>query len=94
MGQEDRKFLYTLYSGSIQKNVPLDLSTVPADAEGGSYSVDISSDDYADISVAIPVTDQQKSQLQELIKQAETALKGAGADDSVLLAHKMRQQNS
>lgn len=29
-----------------------------------------------------------KAQLQELIKQAETALKGAGADDSVLLAHK------
>ena len=88
VGAGRQKVPYTLYSGSIQKNVPLDLSTVPADAEGGSYSVDISSDDYADISVAIPVTDQQKSQLQELIKQAETALKGAGADDSVLLAHK------
>ena len=87
VGAGRQKVPYTLYSGSIQKNVPLDLSTVPADAEGGSYSVDISSDDYADISVAIPVTDQQKSQLQELIKQAETALKGAGADDSVLLAH-------
>ena len=80
VGAGRQKVPYTLYSGSIQKNVPLDLSTVPADAEGGSYSVDIS--------VAIPVTDQQKSQLQELIKQAETALKGAGADDSVLLAHK------
>ena len=88
VGAGRQKVPYTLYSGSIQKNVPLDLSTVPADAEGGSYSVDISSDDYADISVAIPVTDQQKSQLQKLIKQAETALKGAGADDSVLLAHK------
>lgn len=88
VGAGRQKVPYTLYSGSIQKNVPLDLSTVPADAEGGSYSVDISSDDYADISVAIPVTDQQKSQLQELIKQAETALKGAAADDSVLLAHK------
>lgn len=88
VGAGRQKVPYTLYSGSIQKNVPLDLSTVPADAEGGSYSIDISSDDYADISVAIPVTDQQKSQLQELIKQAETALKGAGADDSVLLAHK------
>lgn len=88
VGAGRQKVPYTLYSGSIQKNVPLDLSTVPADAEGGSYSVDISSDDYADISVAIPVTDQQKSQLQEFIKQAETALKGAGADDSVLLAHK------
>lgn len=88
VGAGRQKVPYTLYSGSIQKNVPLDLSTIPADAEGGSYSVDISSDDYANISVAIPVTDQQKSQLQELIKQAETALKGAGADDSVLLAHK------
>ena len=27
------------------------------------------------------VTEHQKAQLQELIKQAETALKGAGADD-------------
>ena len=34
------------------------------------------------------IAEAQKAQLQELIKQAETALKGAGADDSVLLAHK------
>ena len=88
VGAGRQKVPYTLYSGPIQKNVPLDLSTIPADAEGGIYSVNISSDDYADISVAIPVTDQQKAQLQELIKQAETALKGAAADDSVLLAHK------
>lgn len=86
VGTGRQKVPYTLYSGPIQKNVPLDLSTIPADAEGGSYSVDISSDDYANISVAIPVTDHQKTQLQELIKKAETALKDA--DDSVLLAHK------
>lgn len=86
VGTGRQKVPYTLYSGPIQKNVPLDLSTIPADAEGGSYSVDISSDDYANISVAIPVTDHQKTQLQELIKKAETTLKDA--DDSVLLAHK------
>ena len=79
---------YTLYSGAIAKNVSLDLNAIPSDAEGGTYSVTISCDDYADIYVAIPVTEDQKAQLQELIKQAETALKGAGADDSVLLAHK------
>ena len=79
---------YTLYSGAIAKNVSLDLNAIPSDAEGGTYSVTISCDDYADIYVAIPVTEHQKTQLQELIKQAETALKGAGADDSVLLAHK------
>ena len=79
---------YTLYSGAIAKNVSLDLNAIPSDAEGGTYSVTISCDDYADIYVAIPVTEAQKAQLQELIKQAETALKGAGADDSVLLAHK------
>ena len=79
---------YTLYSGAIAKNVSLDLNAIPSDAEGGTYSVTISCDDYTDIYVAIPVTEAQKAQLQELIKQAETALKGAGADDSVLLAHK------
>lgn len=88
VGAGHKKTPYTLYTGAIAKNVPLDLSVIPADAEGGTYSVTISSDDYADIHVAIPVTDQQKVQLQELIKQAETALKGAAADDSVLLAHK------
>ena len=88
VGSGHKKTPYTLYTGAIAKNVPLDLSVIPADAEGGTYSVTISSDDYADIHVAIPVTDQQKAQLQELIKQAETALKGAAADDSVLLAHK------
>ena len=79
---------YTLYSGAIAKSVSLDLNAIPSDAEGGTYSVAISCDNYADIHVAIPVTEAQKAQLQELIKQAETALKGAGADDSVLLAHK------
>ena len=79
---------YTLYSEAIAKNVSLDLNAIPSDTEGGTYSVTISCDDYADIYVAIPVTEHQKTQLQELIKQAETALKGAGADDSVLLAHK------
>ena len=88
VGAGHKKTPYTLYTGAIAKNVSLDLSVIPADAEGGTYSVTISSDDYADIHVAIPVTDQQKAQLQELIKQAETALKGAAADDSVLLAHK------
>lgn len=88
VGAGHKKTPYTLYSGAIAKNVSLDLNAIPSDAEGGTYSVAISCDNYADIHVAIPVTENQKAQLQELIKQAETALKGAGADDSVLLAHK------
>lgn len=88
VGAGHKKTPYTLYSGAIAKSVSLDLNTIPSDAEGGTYSVTISCDDYADIHIAIPVTDHQKTQLQELIKKAETALKGAGADDSVLLAHK------
>ena len=88
VGAGHMKTPYTLYSGAIAKSVSLDLNAIPSDAEGGTYSVAISCDNYADIHVAIPVTEAQKAQLQELIKQAETALKGAGADDSVLLAHK------
>ena len=88
VGAGHKKSPYTLYSGAIAKSVSLDLNAIPSDAEGGTYSVTISCDDYADIHIAIPVTDHQKTQLQELIKKAETALKGAGADDSVLLAHK------
>lgn len=88
VGAGHKKTPYTLYSGAIAKSVSLDLNAIPSDTEGGTYSVTISCDDYADIHIAIPVTDHQKTQLQELIKKAETALKGAGADDSVLLAHK------
>lgn len=86
VGAGHKKTPYTLYSGAIAKSVSLDLNAIPSDAEGGTYSVTISCDDYADIHIAIPVTDHQKTQLQELIKKAETALKDA--DDSVLLAHK------
>ena len=88
VGAGHKKTSYILYSGDIQKNVPLDFSSIPEGTEGGTYSVKITSDDYADISVAIPVTDAQKNQLNALIKQAEAALKGAGANDSVLAAHK------
>lgn len=83
VGAGHKKTPYTLYSGTIAKNVSLDLNAIPSDAEGGTYSVTISCDDYADIYVAIPVTEEQKAQLQELIKQAETALKGADAADLI-----------
>lgn len=83
VGAGHMKTPYTLYSGAIAKSVSLDLNAIPSDAEGGTYSVAISCDNYADIHVAIPVTEAQKAQLQELIKQAETALKGAGADDLI-----------
>lgn len=76
VGAGHMKTPYTLYSGAIAKSVSLDLNAIPSDAEGGTYSVAISCDNYADIHVAIPVTEAQKAQLQELIKQAETALKG------------------
>lgn len=88
VGSGHMKTPYTLYSGSVQKNVSLDSSSIPEGTEGGTYSVQIDSDDYATIDVSIPVTDHQKEQLNTLIKQAETALNGPGADDSVLLAHK------
>lgn len=88
VGAGHNKTSYTLYSGSVEKNVPLDFSSIPEGAEGGVYSVSITSDDFADISVSIPVTDAQKEQLNTLIRQAETALKGAAANDSVLAAHK------
>ena len=88
VGSGHKKVPYTLYSGSISENVSLDFSSIPDDAEEGTYSVDISSDDYADISVAIPITEQQKDLLTSLIGQAESLLQGAAAEDSVLLAHK------
>lgn len=83
VGAGHMKTPYTLYSGAIAKSVSLDLNAIPSDAEGGTYSVAISCDNYADIHVAIPVTEAQKAQLQELIKQAETALKGADAADLI-----------
>ena len=88
VGSGRNKTSYSLYSGSISKNVSLDFSSIPENAEEGTYSVDISSDDYANISVTIPVTESQKETLNSLIKQAESILNGTGADDSVLLAHK------
>ena len=64
VGAGHKKTPYTLYSGTIAKSVSLDLNAIPSDAEGGTYSVTISCDDYADIYVAIPVTEEQKAQLQ------------------------------
>ena len=49
VGAGHKKTPYTLYSGAIAKNVSLDLNAIPSDAEGGTYSVTISCDDYADI---------------------------------------------
>lgn len=54
VGAGHKKTPYTLYSGAIAKNVSLDLNAIPSDAEGGTYSVAISCDNYADIHVAIP----------------------------------------
>ena len=88
IGSGRNKTSYSLYSGSISKNVSLDFSSITENAEEGTYSVDISSDDYVNISVTIPVTESQKETLNSLIKQAESILNGTGADDSVLLAHK------
>lgn len=62
VGAGHKKTPYTLYSGTIAKSVSLDLNAIPSDAEGGTYSVTISCDDYADIYVAIPVTEEQKAQ--------------------------------
>lgn len=87
VGSGRKKTSYTLYSDAVQKTVSLDFGSIPADAEAGTYSVSIASDDYADISVAIPVTDQQKEQLSSLLKQAEAALAKAAAK-IVLAAHK------
>lgn len=88
VGSGRKKTSYTLYSDAVQKTVSLDFGSIPADAEAGTYSVSIASDDYADISVAIPITDQQKEQLSSLLKQAEAALAKAAANDQVLAAHK------
>lgn len=88
VGSGHKKTSYTLYSDAVQKTVSLDFGSIPADAEAGTYSVSIASDDYADISVAIPITDQQKEQLSSLLKQAEAALAKAAANDQVLAAHK------
>ena len=88
VGSGRKKTSYTLYSDAVQKTVSLDFGSIPADAEARTYSVSIASDDYADISVAIPITDQQKEQLSSLLKQAEAALAKAAANDQVLAAHK------
>ncbi len=65
---------YTLYTGAVpavNESVPLNRSSIPQDDAGeGTYSATISSSNYADITVAFPMTDAQREQLTTLKDQA------------------------
>ena len=75
-----------LYSGPLAQTVALDLSGIAEAGEGGVYSATISSSNYADIAVAIPMTQAQKDALKDLIAQADAIL--AKGENGVLKAHR------
>ena len=77
---------YTLYEDTATtETVTLDTSEI-ADLSGGTYSVTLSSSNYADIDVAVLMLDSQKEELEALIETAEAIL--AVTTDSTLTSHK------
>jgi hypothetical protein len=76
----------TIYSGDIAATVSLDSAVIEGLEEGGTYSVKITCDNYADFSVKIPVTEEQIASLKALIDEANAIL--AVKDDNVLKAHR------
>ena len=66
--------VYQLYSGSVSEvDTAVTLTKPenwPTDTSNGTYSVTISSSNYADITVAFPMTDAQREQLTTLKDQA------------------------
>lgn len=52
-----------------------------------TYTVKISSSNYADISASVPVSSTQLEQLRALTEQAGALVKGAAAGDSGLIEH-------
>ena len=70
--------VYQLYSGNVSEvGTAVTLTQPenwPADTSNGTYSVTISSSNYADITVTFPMTDAQRTQLTELKEQAGALL--------------------
>lgn len=73
--------VYQLYSGNVSEvGTAVDLirpENWPADTSNGTYSVTISSSNYADITVTFPMTDAQRTQLENLRDQAKVLLDAA-----------------
>lgn len=70
--------VYPLYSGNVSEvGTAVNLTRPenwPADTSNATYSVTISSSNYADITVTFPMTDAQRTQLTELKEQAGALL--------------------
>ena len=70
--------VYQLYSGDVSEvgtAVKLTgLEKLPENTSNGTYSVTISSSNYADITVTFPMTDAQRTQLTQLKEQAGALL--------------------
>lgn len=73
-----------LVTGTATYN--LDLSLIAEAEEGGTYSVSINCDNYADFTVSIPMTSEQVEALNSLIAKGQALLDG-GVEDSLLAAH-------
>lgn len=64
----------------------LDISALDGLDGGGTYAAVISSDSYADVQVALPISDGQRAALESLIGTANEKL-AAQPDDAMLQAH-------
>lgn len=77
---------YTLYSGALAEMVELNLDAMKDAEEGGTYSATITSDNYADITVQLPMSETQRETLESLIEQGE-ALVEKNSSLTTLAAH-------
>lgn len=87
LGSGRQRTVYTLQEAKLENGTvtySLDLSEI-ADAEkGGIYAAVISSDSYADLTVSIPVSEDQRQALEKLVATAKVKL--AEEPENVMLA--------
>lgn len=69
-----------------QATYPLDLSAIASLDKGGVYSAVISSDTYADITVALPASEGQRTAMEDVLATARQKLE-AEPDNDILAAH-------
>ena len=89
LGSGRQRTVYTLQETRLENGrdtYVLDLSEIAGAEKGGVFAALISSDSYADVTISIPVSGDQKQSLEKLIVTAEAKL-AEEPENTMLAAH-------